>query len=107
MNSNYAYKIGVGLSLLAMLIAFLEIKLARFLWWDVSLDGKDFIIFFLTGFLLCGSGMINLPKYAGVKRGKLTNEEWKKLLFLSIVTLPALIALFAWFNITVGNSLSR
>jgi membrane protein insertase Oxa1/YidC/SpoIIIJ len=102
---SFSLKISIGLGFLVALIAYLELSLARFLWWDVQLGGKDLMILLLLVLIVSLLDYAKLAASPSMKRGKLSSDEWKPILFRSIVISPLIVTICSWALISIGNSM--
>jgi hypothetical protein len=102
---SFVWKISIVLGFLVAIVAYLELRLARFLWWDVQLSGKDLMILLLVVAIVSILDYFKLEKNPSTKREKLSGDEWKAILLRSIVISPLVVTITSWALIWLGNSL--
>ena len=102
---SFVLKISIGLGFLIAIVTYLELSLARFLWWDVQFGGKDLMILFLLVTIVSILDYFKLDKNPLMKHGKLSGDEWKPILFRSIVISPLVVAICSWALISIGNAM--
>ncbi|MEO6940045.1 MAG: hypothetical protein ABI444_07915 [Candidatus Kapaibacterium sp.] len=103
---SYADKITYIVTIIAGIMAALELTFAKLAWWEVPHDGKNFIIFLLVLGLIHNLIKNATLKNPAVKRGKLTSEEQKKIAFGAIVSYPLAISITTYILVTLGNIMS-